>query len=340
MVDKYVPPKSDEWLSSKAIEAIVKAVQTVKTETAKRTEFRVSSLPYCPLLTLVDNKSEEKAYEEYESNFFFSVGTALHELFQKFARDAKDVTLVGNWKCTKLLSTKYDSNPPSETHTKCVQEYDFCSHEAVQKKHSCPHKLKDCSPSLFQYVEITLTYNGLSGHIDLIFKINGKYILVDIKTTSGYLFDYPDKAIARGWYPSLKYWEQISTYSVLVEKTRNIKIDSYAILYISRERTSNKRKGHMIFARKLTQEERIGRTKKLEKQIKNNQLVQKYLKKNSSKTIKAIWENRPCQTKKDYKNEMAYKFFNETCKFHKDGSCYSGKIINTIEKMYKNEKGI
>ena len=338
-MSKYIPPKSDEWLSSKAIDAIVKAVQTVKNETPKRTEFRVSGLPYCPLLDLVDRKSVEPAHEEYESSFFFHVGTALHELFQKFARDAKGVALVGNWKCTKVISTKYDNNPPSETVTRCSHEYEFCEHADVQKKHSCPHKLKECSADLFQYVEITLTYNGLSGHIDLIFKINGKYILVDIKTTSSYLFDYPDKAIERGWYPSLKYWEQVETYSVLIEKLKDIKIDSYAILYISRDHTSNKKKGHMIFARKLTSEMRKGRLKRLEKQIKNNELAQKYLKKPNSKTLKVIWENRPCQTKKDYKHQMAYKFFNETCQFHKDGSCYSGKIINKIEKLYKNEKG-
>jgi len=335
---KYVPPKSDEWLSSKAIDAIVKAVQTVKTETAKRTEFRVSGLPYCPLLDLVDRKSEEPAHEEYESGFFFSVGTALHELFQKFARDAKDVTLVGNWKCTKLLSTKYDSNPPSETHTKCTQEYEFCSHEDVKKKHSCPHKINSCGPELFQYVEITLTYNGLSGHIDLIFKINGKYILVDIKTTSSYLFQSTENAISKGYYPSLKYWHQIETYSVLVEKLKNIKIDSYAILYVSRENTSNKKKGHAIFARKLTAEMRKNRLKLIDSQILNNSKALNFIKSPSKKKIERIWNNRPCQTNEDYMNIMDAQFFgSEKCKFYKNKSCMSGKIKKDILKLYKEE---
>jgi hypothetical protein len=330
-------PTTDEWLNSKTLEKIVQAVQATTIIAKKKHDFRVSSLPYCPLLELVARKELEQTEEmEYDSHFYFAIGNALHSLFQKFSRDAKGVTLIGDWKCSKIISIKQDSNPPSETITKCAQAYQFCSNKSAKKRHSCPHKLKDCKGD-FEYVELTLYYNGLSGHCDLLFKVDGKYYLVDIKTTSTFLFDSTKLALDKGYYPAKKYFHQIESYAVMLEKQFDIKIEQYAILYVSRDRTSTKRKGHMLFVRKLNNRMRRERWELLDKQTANNKLVEKYEKSQSKKLLTKIWENRPCQKPSDYKNEMGPKFFDKVCTFHKDKTCYSGKIIKTIEKMYSNK---
>ena len=187
----------------------------------------------------------------------------------------------------------------------------------------------------FEYVELEILYDGLTGHVDLLFKIGDKYFLLDIKTTGLYLFDSPKKAVSQGYYPSKKYWHQVETYSVLVEKQYKIKIHQYAILYVSRDRTSSKRKGHMFFVRKLTDEMRAARLKVIDNQVKNNALAVKYIKKPNKALLERIWKNRPCQTRKDYDKLMAHKFYDKVCEFHKSDTCQSGKVMKTIEKLYK-----
>ena len=332
------PPKSKDWLNSKVLEAIVKAVQSTKMPTTKRSEFRVSSLPFCPLLAIIEHKDTKQKYEDYDSNFYFSIGHALHFLFQKFARDAKNVTLIGDWKCHKVLSTKYESNPPSESATRCTHKYELCSFKRVQKNHTCPHKLSSCTPSNFEYEEITLLYDGISGHIDLIFKIDGKYHLVDIKTTSTYLFDYSNRALESNNYPNIKYWHQIETYSILIEKLKGVKIESYSVLYVARDRTSSRRKGHMLFVRKLTDKMRKSRMHLLNSQIQWNKKAQTFIKSPAKSKLDKIWKDRPCQTKQDYMNIMDAKFYgNEKCPYYKDGSCLNGKIKKRTMDLYNED---
>lgn len=317
-------PKLDEWKDSKKLDNLLKTIFKQKVPANKDTPFRGSNLPYCPLYHLAErNKSKET---DFNANFYFSVGHALHELIQTFALSVED-NLIGSFRCSRMLESKHMG---SYIKTKqCAVTYKMTTLGHV-KKESCPHKLSECkSDPQFQYQEIDIEYKGLIGHVDLLFRIKDKYFLVDIKTTSNYLFT--DRGLASGYYPNGKYWHQIETYAALLEKLYDIKIDQYAILYIGREKPAGKRnETHRWFVKAYTDENHEQREKILRSQTRHFRLANKYLK--TGKGLKTIYADRPCQSKKEHDSYMAYRFFEKKCPYWADKSCPSGKILKQIKE--------
>jgi hypothetical protein len=327
----FKSPKLSDWISDDLLDELVYNVQALQVTSTRKQEFRVSSLPMCPLLDISKKHDQGiETQEDYSSHFYFSSGNNLHTLFQKFA--SQKSSLIGNWRCERMLSTMNVSNPPSETFKKCNQKYEFCSLKSAIKNHSCPHKLKDCKKPNLTYVELAILHDGLSGHVDLLFCIDGVYYLLDIKTTNDRLFTDTKKELKKGYYPASKYHHQIETYACLLEKKYNIKISKYAILYVSRSTPSSRQKKmHLLFTIKFTKERRAARMNLIDSQIANHKLVLKFNKNPTEKLLTKIWKQRPCQTKLDYKNIMSSKFFGrQQCEFYKDGSCFSGKIVKDL----------
>ena len=333
----FKSPKSTDWSGFHRLHEIFKKTATTSTlnDEYLPNAFRVSSLPFCGLLRVAGELDKSPQKVDYAASHYFSIGTAIHSLYQKFAAISAPVELIGNWKCAHVLSET------TKGHTiirkTCSKQYDFCSLKQAKKQHVCPHA-KQCKAKL-QYEEITLNYRGLSGHVDLLYLIDGKYVLADIKTTSDFLFENPKIAIKNSYYPALKYFHQIETYAILLEKLFGIKIDLYAIVYMSRSTPSTKKNMHYIFARKLTDKARKQRKHLLAAQIDGHNKALAYLAKPNKKRMANLYKTRPCKTMNDYLNIMDSKFFGkEQCEYIKDKTCLSGDIKRVLHRQILKER--
>lgn len=299
-------------------------------------EFRVSGLPYCPILHLerVRDWHNGGATANYGMQFFTSIGTAVHDSFQYYAKRVHPKTFFGNWRCTRTLSKEIKNG---------VETVRRCMHNNTELncfkdlKVSCPHKHKNCKEK-WEYQEINFAWRGLSGHMDCLIKLNGKWILLDWKTTGNYLFENPDAAIKKGYYPSSKYIEQIESYAVLIKALYGIDIDYYAICYISRNKpsdTERRIKGHFNFIYKLDRRRFKRRLRILKQQTSNHRLAEKLMEKVTTQSLDLLLENKPCHSKADFKEKMKSAFFgSEVCEHSKSGKCFDSSA------MRKHVKGV
>ncbi len=321
-------PKLEDWKDSKHLDELIKKILK-HTIPGGKPQFRGSALPFCPLYDLVNiDKQEDHAYD---AHFYFSVGTALHELIQRFSSASLGNSLIGNFKCNRVLSDVKTGT--DHTIKRCSFQLNMTTPNQFKKDLKCPHGIKECKKSpQFEYVEVDVIYKGLSGHIDLIFKIDGKYYLIDIKTTSNYIFT--ERGMNSGYYPNGKYWHQVETYCYIVEKLYNIKIHQYGILYVGREKPLKRRNyTHVWFVKPFTDRARKQRGKILDTQTKNFSRMKKYLKGKIS--LSEIYKNRPCKSEKEHNALMAKKFFEGSCPYWKDKSCPSKKILRSIKELHE-----
>ena len=77
---------------------------------------------------------------------------------------------------------------------------------------------EDTLPEKTLFSEKMLVGKKYGGSLDRVYQIDGKKVLIDIKTTSA-IYD--------------KHWLQVAAYATLVEKTENMKIDEVAILRLT-----------------------------------------------------------------------------------------------------------
>ena len=328
-----ITPTTKDWSDSVALHKIFEDTQNTKItpQTKRPNDFRVSSLPYCGLLHVADSLNKEIEPNPYAFSFYVELGTTLHSLYQRYAAEASPTELIGNWQCNRLLDTSTGKH--SISHTRCTKKYEFCSHNDAKEQHKCPHG-KKCLPSL-SYEELTVEYKGLTGHVDLLYKLpNRKYILADIKTTGEFLFDSFKSAVKLGYYPSLKYFQQVETYAILIEKLFDIEISSYAIVYMSRTAPSEKKIKHRVFARKLTDDMRMRRKNIVKWQIEHHKQALKVIEQPSKDNMGELWNNRPCQNKAAYDNIMKPLFFGkENCPYWQDSTCPGGEIKRNLLKQ-------
>ena len=310
----------------------------------RKPEFRVSSLPYCPLLHALDkvkydDKIKKDVFEEVKHTdaFYFDQGHALHSLWQRSSAYSVPTELIGDWQCNHLLCEKTKDNKVIQE--RCNRHLTFRSAKEMQTA-TCPHGKKDCTASQI-YSELEFEWFGLTAHSDGLFreKISKKkynFHLVDWKTTSLFLFDNQKRAISMGYYPSKKYLEQLESYCVLLEVKYKIKISTYTIAYISRDRSEHK-KGKpalKLFSYKFTDAIRATRLKKMEMHRSRYRVFLRTMKNPTKKTIKKLYESRPCHTQAKYANNMAFKFFDK-CEFAGGNphiSCLNGTMLKYLNK--------
>lgn len=315
----------DQWLNK------IQISENIIERQSRKPEFRVSSLPYCPILFLdsLARFYEEAATKSYSMRFYTEIGTAVHEAFQEFGKPVHPKTFFGNWKCTRVLSKKIKDDACIEK--KCAKvEKKITSFDKLKVK--CPHGYKDCK-DYFEYEEILFLWNGLSGHLDCLAKIEGEWWILDWKTTGPKLFDVKERAgaIKRGYYPSAKYIEQIESYAVLLKLLYDIDIKYYAITYVSRNAPSDpkwKREGHYNFIVKMNPKRFKRRLAKLKRQAKAHEILTKLLRKTTDKNLDAICEIKPCHSSEDFEKEMKPAFFGkEVCPYLDDGTCMKPKKL-------------
>ena len=217
------------------------------------------------------------------------------------------------------------------TFTQCNRVVNFTTMDAA-KKQPCLHGFssKECAAAQ-RYQELQLTYGKLSGHTDLVFLLKGRYHLLDFKTTSNFLFDKPEIAKRYG-YPNKKYIEQQQNYVILLEKQYNIRIDSYTIVYISRERaTHTKSKPALkLFTVKVTNKIRREQKAKLKLYQYQHKIAKKWLDKKSKTYTNKLWSSRPCLTMKDYLVKMKPTFYSDCPELE---SCRDKSLLNKLKKL-------
>ena len=330
--------KLEDWVDSRELNQVLNTIQTTEVvDPGRPPEFRASALPFCPLLHVHDTKqfALEGGSRSYGMEFYVRIGTVVHSLLQEFGKFSQGATLFGNWQCGRVLSEI--DNGLTLNVCKCQHSVPLTTYDKLKVK--CPHGHTGCKP-FFNYQEIEVSWRGLRGHIDNLL-ILGKpakrrKFLLDFKTTSDWLFEEPAKAIARGYYPSAKYIEQIESYAVLLKLLYDIDIDYYGIIYVSRQHPTDpakRRKQHYNFLRKFTPVLFARRLRLLKQQARGFKYAQRVLQDPSKTNLAKLYATRPCKTPADYQAKMKMRFFGaENCPFHEDKSCYNGKVLKTLAK--------
>jgi hypothetical protein len=291
----------NKWKFVPDIMYVMKSIASSSFVENEKLSFRVSSLPYCPLYDIYSAfKSTRK--KSYSESFYTSVGNAVHSAIQSHLFKIDPSIPFGNWICTNTLKSKSTNNLLQEA--KCTYQLNKLSLKEALKQHKCPHGKSDCKKYL-TYKELELEWKGLSGHVDTIFKIKGKIVLVDYKTTGMWLLNSPPKG------PDAKYIEQIETYAYLIYKLFKIKVDIIAIVYIARDKSmSQKEMPLKIYAKTLNKKFFVTRKKITLNYIRLYNLRKKvgFPGNLKSEHLKEILDNRPCHSRSDYNRIMLKKF--------------------------------
>ena len=268
--------------------------------------FRVSSLPFCPLLSLVTSKTEES----YTKSHYTEVGTALHTTIQTWLSLNKISVkkMYGKWKCTGCAKEVGPGRQPKEP---CSCEHVFGRLEKVHEH----------MPKFWTYEELTVEYNGLSGHIDLIIEISpGKYILIDFKTYS--LLKKRDTSYWKKDKPSHpSYVIQIRSYSAICREVYDLNIVGWAMVLVDRDRPIESAKDYHPIINEWNGKKSKAWLKKLDDSANDNRRYRALLRSiedgkedKAKKQLKEIVKKRPCHSQEDYNGYMNYKFFsNEKC---------------------------
>jgi hypothetical protein len=290
----------------------------------KKPEFRMSKMPICGLLHTIEELEGKSAKIQYSTDFFTSIGDAIHETLQQHFPLTKDVSqyVFGNWKCNNPKCEKYD--------------------KVVKFRCTTPEKLKcpKCSKRSLEYSELKINYKGVTGHIDLILLIDGVFYLLDFKTTSEYNVKNPSR-----YLPYPKNVIQIESYLVPLQEQFDIKISHYILFYISRNSTESESKwiksdDFVPIGVEVTDAIYQRRKKHLDAVAKQKNLVEKFLNDPNKKRLRKLSDARPCHSKEQYKDKktgMSHAFFSkQECIYFEKGSCFSDdKLVKPAKDIWK-----
>ena len=315
----------------KELNLMITSLEKSKVTYPKVHQLRCSSLPWCGLHSFVHDTDRT---DSYTSDFYTSIGTAIHETIQKWlAIDleyARDV--YAHWVC---------SDP------KCKHDHGECWH---------PGECSACKSTKLTYNECTITYRSLTGHTDLIRRINNKNhaVLIDFKSTD--LFKDVKQKGFRSWTTNFevnkRYPIQIRSYCALLRKTKKLDIRGWMLTFIDRATPPNKPNGKpKIVSEKWTpslQKEFMNYLDSTNENWKTFEKLQIAIsegdKGEASDCLKSLIVNRPCQSRDDYDSWMTAAFFDKDkdktkrqcpslkfCSKAKKGAIYS-HMLDCIEK--------
>ena len=306
------------------IDAFMCDVASQKKEYIKKNDFRVSAFPFCPLRAFLF----EQRTDSYSMDFYTSIGTAVHETIQKWATisDFAD----------KIYAV-WQSVETGEVYGPCKQE-------------DLP---KSWDNYTLAYEEVTISYDGLSGHVDLIIEIlPGKYIVIDFKTTDigGKRVKFRSK-----WQDqdpaSRSSIIQISSYCSLLSKIHGLNIVAWCLIYVDRGKVIQGSRDYYKVLRPWNEKKTKNMLKHIDKACANNKRLQrlrKYMEESDDyspkavKTLKKMVVNRPCKDEESYDAWMDYKFFkmkgpggegvtDGKCDLKKDCICGSKRAYKAVK---------
>lgn len=316
----------------KRLDDIVHGVFSVFTEEELKFEPRASSLPFCPLLELINAVKGEKFRKDYSFEFYTRVGTAIHSAVQfAFPRSRYGKNVFGNWKCDRH-----------------ADPFDPCNY--IKKMCKRPDDLvcPKCKKGLLEYDELTLMWTHkdddrafISGHCDLITKHANRFVLWEFKSTSSFNIDNPHRFL-----PYAKHLFQKWAYACMLDRM-GMRPDYVALVYYSRDKAGEdpQKSGTGVKdVRARTQKVGIyfkvtDEALKLMRELLDEtvegvrlaQIIQRKIAKGQEpkkETVLALADARPCHQKSDYKTYMKYGFgFNEECPYAIPGdeNCFQKK---------------
>lgn len=274
------------------LDSFLVSMSQTKVPSNRKKEFRISSFPYCPIRRLIFN---ELANESFKMSFYTSIGTAVHETIQKWITlnpDIRDKVYA----CWKIVELNEVIGP--------------CLYKDIPRKY---HNYT------IEYEEITITYRGLSGHVDLVIEIlPGKYLIVDFKTSNltKNKIRYP---MWQNMYPaSRSSIIQISSYSSLLTQEFGLDVIGWCLVYVDRGDVISQATSYHKVLKPWNKKKTKRFMKFIDKACDNNKLVLKLNKildkskgysEEGNKLLKSIVKNRPCVDDKTYDEWMDYAFY-------------------------------
>lgn len=181
---------------------------------ARLYNLRCSQMPLCPR-SILTNWAQRGSFQAMDMRmaYYVAVGHAVHDVMQRYL--ALTGQLLADYKCREC-GTKYPLS----------------------------HKYECCDLPT-QYEEVLISYKGIIGHIDAIFKDRqGRWWIVDFKTCS--LTGAPNKKRD----PGQNYIRQVKAYAYLLWKQYGIKVEGVMLVFLPRDNPWEP----SIWERKLTDE--------------------------------------------------------------------------------------
>jgi hypothetical protein len=197
LLKSWIKSKHDQMISFNPIPAY--AIENP----AQRPYFRGSSLPVCPLRTALDTvrKVPRNETRHLLMDFYTGTGHVIHELLQFWF--GVDGSLFGKFQCPECAQLFPKKSTPHDNIGM------FGPHVCKGPK-SKPHRPTVCKYIEFHINNIPKT-GAFDGHCDGVLFVNGKYLVLEIKTTD------TAKVRAREKYgPDPKHRVQATAYRYLL----------------------------------------------------------------------------------------------------------------------------
>lgn len=297
----YVGRKKRSYIENLYFDAIN---YSKNTRTKVHPRLRPSAFPMCSIRTwrkLVEGAltGTYPSTDTASGNFFCSVGTIAHEVFQMYMGEHQVV--YGDWKCVNKECSKSKGKSLTRTAT---------------TNNKCP-----VCKTLMRYEELEIFYNGIYAHIDCLIKLpkseGGGWWVLDYKTATKYAIETLTK-------PKVAHTYQVPAYVYMLSKAKNIKIKGYSLLYISRDNPFKFLSLEYEWDRH--QEQTIKNRLKQEKRKFKSALVSL-----TTRDVQYIIDVKPCRSQADYD---ALEFYEE-CEFV--DVCFNRPLLENRLLSIQNE---
>lgn len=255
-------------------------------------ELHPSSYPYCGLRQAYSEVADlpPKKFDFY-GEYYTGVGTTTHELLQRYMGYKGKV--IGFWKCRKCFVSTTSTKPKV-----------------------APDKCSQCKHDVFEYLEAPIAYKKYTrGHIDGIIKIDGKYYIIDYKTTSKEKNEKHRQF--KNVYPYKYNVSQIESYVYYFEKQYGIKISGWFLIYVNRD---NCTKDFIVEGKLMSSSDKETLGKKLKIYEKQFSYVMKMRKKVKDEYWKYLIKTKPCSSMAQYKKDMHCY---DMCPLAEKGICFN-----------------
>lgn len=293
-------------------------------------ELHPSSFPFCGIkyaLSLATTGDGSFFDMPATMEYYCSVGTVAHLIFQKHMR-----LLSGNGKSTPVMIG--DWTCPECGHLNVFRPYHSC------KKCKSPSIRGEVARLSGDEISVQLGQRT-TGHTDDVVRINGKYYVVDYKTSSVMLIGmYKKFGKALPYRSNVR---QIESYVALLERKYNIKISGWFLMYISRDTPDRE---YAIIGDTIDEDKREYLHDYLDTCDKAFSSARKYIAPainegipmfdgNTSKVdkyVKVLYKNKLCSCRKFYEEEVHDKY--DPCPFAETDMCFNGSLPSYAKNVF------
>lgn len=267
--------------------------------------LRPSGFPYCGLRKLLSagQDMETPRLEQLSSDYFTSVGTTTHSVFQRFAGLAG--SMLGDWKCKNK---------------KCGFLLKFSTYKRCPK---CDFDV--------EYKELEVKYKDtVVGHIDNLYRINVKmgnkspHALIDYKTTM-----LKRVKAKKSPFPYGGNVAQIEKYVPLAEDQYGIKIDWWSLIYLARDAPF--KFGRKVIVHALTEAEKNKHRKILDRWVKVHRHV---LIAETAEDFAYVRKYKFCESEQDY--SARYRDEYNECPYRND--CFDDGLMDKVINEKRKHK--